>query len=100
MLFGVIEYPKKCGTDVGSSFFVKLPFRSVFTVDFQNVEVRLGGLDGGCSSRFSVLHGQVGAACTEWMGFGQMRLFTSPWIMKRMHSLYEEIDTMEAVSCI
>lgn len=45
-------------------------------------------------SRFSALLVHVAASCTAWMTFCQRRLFTSLWIMKRMHSLYKEIDTI------
>lgn len=68
---------------------VKLTSQSVFIADLQNVEVKLGSIVEGYPCRFSA-----------WMGFCQMRLFTSLWIMKRMRSLYEEIDTMEAVAWI
>lgn len=47
---------------------------------------------------FSVLLVHVAAPCTAWMGCGQLRLFTSLLIMKRLHLLNEEIDTMDAVA--
>lgn len=47
--------------------------------------MRVGSIDEGYPSKFSALLVHTAAPGTAWMGFGQMRLFTSLWIMKIMH---------------
>ncbi len=77
--------------------FVSLATQSLIA-HLQNAKVRTGNMDEGFSSSLSLL--PVAVLCTDWMDFGQLRLFTGLWMKKRMHSLNEEIDTTVAVARI
>lgn len=79
---------------------VKLTSQKVFIANLQTVEVKLKRVDERYPSRFSAYLVHVAAPHIAWMGSCQMGLFTRLWIMKRMQSLDEEIDTVEAVAWI